>query len=321
MTSITKLNKYKDFSCAYHSRQTHPFKNKLKEIAEGALLCPKKLQDPEDLFNTLKTHKISFSAGSVQSDDIVLLGPPSSERCKPEYREMGNMNEELKKNFELAEEIFDYVTEKVPHSANFNSKTLNRDDPRDRNIARRLNKAYDNIKYNQQDTISKLMTISNNLYYITANVVLAKEIEQIHVGNCFDLAIVGEVYAWKKHPDKNVERMNIKHGCHGFLLIGRPPHISLEDLATDRKNYVILDIWAEKYYPLEFIEKELYDMIAVGRSYYSNGTIEFTFPILRPFNLERQGLILRQAPTLEEKFEALKHQNMSFNELQSWFLT
>ena len=82
-------------------------------------------------------------------------------------------------------------------------------------------------------------------------------IEEKHVGNCHEMALLGYKYAQGVIP---IKRMEIKGGDHEFLVIGEGP------------SSVICDPWADAYYPFfaakMFLRNSLYRFECVGSTTY-----------------------------------------------------
>lgn len=239
---------------------------------------------------------------NVRKGDTVLV-TGIAETCKPIYRR--NASQTLKEHLELAETIFQYVNSKVPHSPNYESRTYGT-----------LRESFGQYK-NRSENFRPWFQASNLEDW-------AERIEKVGAGVCEELAAVGQEYARKNFSQYRVEMagiltrrlggIEIGHGCHTFLVIGRKADSDACDYTTWGRDdgVVILDIWAGKYYPLSAVEDEMYDYLTTVKQVVSEeenaeGFSLISCPYVRPFNPYRQALVCYDQfhDNIEEIFKKL----------------
>lgn len=200
-----------------------------------------------------------------RGDTILCSGPQKS---KKSYKD--NASSTLLKNLDLAEKIYAYVSSTVPHSANFQSRTLKENDEQ---------------------------IYETNYEFFYKGKELSDKVKEAGHGLCTELSVVGKYFSLETFPQEKVETINIisrkffgyavGSGTHTMIIIGRDQTSDLGDYKTWGTDAVICDIWAGKYYPLSEVESELYDFKSAN---YVN-MLGFPSPHVRPFNPKSQILV------------------------------
>lgn len=247
-----------------------------------------------------------FLRTPIQRGDTLLVSPLKS-RCNPLYLEPASS--QLQANFKIADSIMNYVQEKVPHSPNYQSRTIQPPSSffrffrlfRPEFCFKMESKVWD------ARIIDSGISPERGLFIDRAvGVELAQRIEKIGMGFCEDLAHVGKLFAWKEHPHTEVELAYIFKGRHVFLVIGRKEGSDPYDYRTWGENCVVCDPWSGKYYPSTAIEKELYDYLFT----LSGLRDPITYPYVRHFNPKTQRVICEGPKSLKAKQAILSGYNI-----------
>lgn len=114
----------------------------------------------------------------------------------------------------------------------------------------------------------------------------AQAAEKLGVGNCGELADVGKIYAWEKHPHQIVERAWTS--SHVFLVIGRDKESDPSNYKTWGNACVICDVWKRTYFPASYAVEELDDYKGFVSIKKYGG--EYRFPVVKPFNSQTEKL-------------------------------
>ncbi len=223
---------------------------------------------------------LRINPNDIQPGDTVLWSAPEH-CCRPEHKE--GASPKLLENLELAESLIQYVQEKVPNVANYLSKTFTKDDP----------EHIDAFKKRLQ--CPSWPTAPDALK--TAKSAVSK-IKENKMGVCQDLALVGMLRAWRKHPDQNVEMAFLLGGRHVFLIINRKEGSNPSDYKTWGNDCVICETWAGRTYPLAKIEEELFDFLGELRDDYQGS--EMSYPYMRPFDPQTQKVVICFKPLSQE---------------------
>lgn len=245
-------------------------------------------ENRERFFKLCKEHNIIAKQQCNRPYEIpmgatILVSAPI-ERCKAEYKSQAS--QAMLRHFDLAEKLFDYVLDKVPHAVNFPSKTLNPDKHEHRKMALHMH-CYHGF------TVRNPRGHKKGLDW-------AKDVKDFKGGVCEDLAHVGKLHAWKKYPNQKVEFASIVarpstnsytsyKGRHSFLVIGRQEDSDHLDFTTWGKDCVICDIWAGKYYPVNKVNEEMYNYIGT----LLTDAVYFPYPYVYPFDAKKLRLYVR----------------------------
>ncbi len=252
-----------------HRPSDEDFANGLREIPEIFRF-----------FQHCSNHRIfdaNIEPSSIKRGDTVLVSG-SKERCNPVYLE--GASPQLQKHMQVAESILNYVLEKIPHSPNYYAKSLDPTDPTHRDICQ------DDLL--ERPFLIRMRKTEEGGIHWKAGLELAESLEETGVGFCQDLAHVGKLFAWREHPNVNVELVQIVHGCHVFLIIGRDPDSNPLDYQTWGSNCLVCDPWNRLYYPASAIETELYDYRFWMTDLVPGSKI--TYPYVRRFDPRTQSL-------------------------------
>jgi hypothetical protein len=134
------------------------------------------------------------------------------------------------------------------------------------------------------------------------NKMKAKIANDVHIGNCGEIALVAFFKALERGLwDLHLDLIHIIKGDHAFLVLGRQPGSDPENYNTWGSSAVVVDPWAGKVYPLYEVKNKLYDYIEVDSM---TGA-----PKLRPFDPKTQHLKVFFGNTLCFKQELLKEKN------------
>lgn len=255
-------------------------------------------------FQHCEQHRINASyiePSRIQRGDTVLISTPE-ERCNPLYLESASLN--MRAHFAVAESIIDYVQRTVPHSPNFSARSLDAKDPSHRDICR-------DLEANVMD--ARLEVSSGWIFDWKVGMELADRLKRAGGGYCEDLAHVGKLFAWKKHPNTPVELVRILNGRHTFLVIGRDQNSDLRNFRTWGNCCLVCDPWAGKYYPASAIERELYDYLYEMTDAIPGSRV--LYPYVRRFNPKTQSLICEDPVPLKTKQAILAGQNLPASNL------
>lgn len=110
---------------------------------------------------------------------------------------------------------------------------------------------------------------------------ISKIAEKTKIGNCGEMSYVAFFKALERGTWTPIHIVHIKEGDHMFLVVGIPPHASLDNYKT-WENAVVADVWSKQVFPSSEITTKLND--------YSNVDWKTGNPMLKPFDPKTQSL-------------------------------
>jgi hypothetical protein len=112
-----------------------------------------------------------------------------------------------------------------------------------------------------KDVLSTLHKKRSDMQSIATTPLSTPTLKEDSVGNCGEMAVLGQKYGKTLFPDQFIQRVSIKPGDHSFLVIGLPPEINIESYKSWPKSVVICDPWSGACYPASNLEDYLFDFI------------------------------------------------------------